>query len=177
MHSSKERISRYLAYLLKHAPKEGEIEIDKDGGWVKTEVILDRLEIPLPELIEIVKEDEKGRYSFEDETYSRIRANQGHSVDVNLDFERVTPPDTLYHGTAQKNLASIMKHGLESKGRHHVHLSRDVESAKAVGRRHGEPVVLEIDSKQMNEDGFDFFLSANGIFLTKHVSSEYLKVS
>jgi putative RNA 2'-phosphotransferase len=159
---------------LRHAPKEGKIEIDKDGGWVGTESILERLEISLPELIEIVEEDEKGRYSFEDEAYSRIRANQGHSVDVNLEFERVTPPDTLYHGTAQRNMASIMKHGIESKGRHHVHLSRDVESARAVGRRHGKPIVLRIDTRSMHEDGYDFFLSENEVFLTKHVPPEYL---
>ncbi len=174
MHSNKERISRHLAYLLRHVPKEGEIEIDKDGGWIGTGSILDRLKISLPELVEIVEEDEKGRYSFEDETYSRIRANQGHSVDVNIDFERVTPPDSLYHGTAQRNMTSIMKHGLESKGRHHVHLSKDLESAKSVGRRHGKPIVLEIDAKGMQEDGYDFFLSDNEVFLTKYVPPEYL---
>ncbi|TFG13125.1 RNA 2'-phosphotransferase [Candidatus Thorarchaeota archaeon] len=174
MHSDKERISRYLAYLLRHAPKEGKIEIDKDGGWIRTESILDRLKISLPELIEIVEEDEKGRYSFEDETNLRIRANQGHSVDVNMDFERITPPDTLYHGTAQRNMTSIMKNGLESKGRHHVHLSKDVESSRSVGRRHGKPIVLEIDAKGMQEDGYDFFLSDNEVFLTKHVPPEYL---
>lgn len=106
---------------------------------------------------------------------SQIRANQGHSIKVDVELEKTTPPDILYHGTATRFLDQIFKEGLKSKGRLYVHLSKDVDTATKVGRRHGKPIVLKVDSKKMVEDGFEFYLSANGIWLVNCVPVGYFE--
>ena len=125
-------------------------------------------------LEEIVRTDDKQRYSF-NEDKTMIRANQGHSIPVDVELESVEPPEFLYHGTSQKYIDSIEKQGLISKSRLYVHLSKDEETAINVGKRHGNPVVLIINSRQMFEDGFSFYKSVNGVWLTKEVPIKYLR--
>ncbi len=122
----------------------------------------------------IVAEDEKQRYSFnEDETL--IRANQGHSIQVDVELEKVIPPEYLYHGTGEKYSSSIEKQGLLHKSRLYVHLSGDVETAKKVGSRHGKTVVYVVKSGDMNKDGYVFYMSVNGVWLTENVPTKYLQ--
>ena len=124
-------------------------------------------------LEEIVRTDEKQRYSF-NEDHTLIRANQGHSIPVDVELEQKNPPDILWHGTGEKYVSSIDKQGLIPKSRLYVHLSSDMETAEKVGSRHGRPVIYQIDCKQMVLDGFRFYLSANKIWLTREVPAKYL---
>ena len=124
-------------------------------------------------LEEIVRTDEKQRYSF-NEDKTKIRANQGHSIPVDVELSQVQPPDVLYHGTGEKFAASIEKEGLIPKSRLYVHLSKDYQTAVKVGSRHGRPVVFIVDSASMYKDGYQFYLSANGIWLVKSVPATYL---
>jgi putative RNA 2'-phosphotransferase len=121
-----------------------------------------------------VAQNDKQRFSF-DPSSTRIRANQGHSTAVDLQLEPATPPDVLYHGTAEKHVAVILAGGLKRMARHHVHLSTTVPTATAVGKRHGRPVVLVVDAAAMSRDGFTFYCSANGVWLTDHVPPRYLR--
>lgn len=124
-------------------------------------------------LEEIVRTDNKQRYSFnEDKTL--IRANQGHSIPVDVELTKAVPPDILYHGTGEKYVSSIDKEGLLPKSRLYVHLSKDEDTAVNVGKRHGKPVVYKVDARKMQEDGFEFFLSVNGVWLTKEVTVKYI---
>lgn len=130
--------------------------------------------INMPILEDIVETDSKQRYSFnEDKTL--IRANQGHSVPVDVNLEKMKPPKFLYHGTADQFLNSIMEEGLKPMNRLYVHLSTDIETAIRVGKRHGNPVVLKIHSNQMYEEGCIFYLSKNGVWLTRDVQIKYLE--
>ena len=119
--------------------------------------------------------DSKGRYSF-NEDHTRVRANQGHSIKVDVELKQETPPPALYHGTGEKYVSSINKAGLVPKSRLYVHLSSDYETALEVGARHGKPVVYTVDSAAMNNRGFPFLLSQNGVWLTKSVPAEYLSI-
>ena len=125
-------------------------------------------------LEEIVKTDEKQRYAFNDDK-TLIRANQGHSIPVDVELEQKTPPDMLWHGTGEKYVTSIERHGLLPKSRLYVHLSADYDTAIKVGSRHGRSVVYEVNAGAMAADGYDFYLSANGVWLAKRVPVEYLK--
>ena len=169
--------SRFISLVLRHKPSAAGITLDCHGWADVNELIAGvakRHPIDMRLLEEIVENDGKGRYSFsEDKT--KIRANQGHSVDVDVELEELTPPDVLYHGTAEKYIGSILKSGLVPKSRLYVHLSRDTETAIKVGKRHGTPVVLAIDAKAMSEDGAVFYISKNGVLLTKEVPPRYLK--
>ena len=124
-------------------------------------------------LEEIVRTDEKQRYSF-NEDHTLLRANQGHSIPVDVELEEKNPPDVLWHGTGEKYVASIEAQGLIPKSRLYVHLSSDVDTAKKVGSRHGKPVVYQVDCRKMAEDGFIFYLSVNKVWLTKAVPAKYL---
>jgi len=120
-----------------------------------------------------VETNDKKRFSFDD-TGDLIRANQGHSVEVDLQFEERQPPAVLYHGTVERFLASIMAKGLRKGNRHHVHLSKEVETARKVGARRGKPVILQVDTGRMYSQGYKFFLSVNGVWLTDLVPAEFL---
>jgi putative RNA 2'-phosphotransferase len=150
------------------------------GGWVLVEDLLKvcaahRFPISRAELEQVVAQNDKQRFSF-DETGTRIRANQGHSVEVDLQLEPTAPPDLLYHGTGRKSVEAIFNMGgLMKMNRHHVHLSPDIAAARKVGARHGAPVVFEIDAKAMNEAGFTFYRSANGVWLVDTVPTRYLR--
>lgn len=172
------KASKYIALLLRHKPEEGDLVLDKEG-YCPANDLLKALKrefkwFTLDDLYEIVKSDEKGRYSFND-TKTKIRANQGHSTSqVNITFKEVTPPDVLYHGTASRFLNDIYREGLKPMSRQYVHLSKDTETASKVGTRHGSLIILYVDSKKMFEDGYKFYLSENNVYLTKEVPSKYL---
>lgn len=168
-----DELGKELAYLLRHRPEAKHLTMDKHG-WVKiSELIANVPEFTLDNLKEIVDTDAKHRYSISEDGVF-IRANQGHSIPVDLGLEPKTPPDVLYHGTVERFMTSIMKEGLKKKERQHVHLSSDIETAKKVGERRGKPVILKIDAKQMVSDGFMFYCSENGVWLTDHVPVKYL---
>lgn len=166
-------LSRYIALILRHRPDVIGITLD-EHGWASVSDLLSGIEITMEMLEKIVEEDSKQRYSFnQDKTL--IRANQGHSVKVDVELKECIPPDILYHGTGIKYCSSINKQGLIPKSRLYVHLSKDIETATNVGNRHGEPFVYKVKAKNMYNDGYKFFLSQNGVWLTKEVPVCYLK--
>ena len=167
------KVSKYLSRHLRHQPERIGLTLEP-GGWVRVEDLLRAGGITREELEEVVARNDKQRFSF-DESGARIRANQGHSVEVDLGLEPVEPPAVLFHGTGSKSVDGILRDGLERRGRHHVHLSPDVETATRVGARHGRPVVLEVDAAAMAADGHDFFVTANGVWLTDAVPPRYLR--
>ncbi len=169
--------SKYLSLVLRHRPDKIGIELEKDG-WVEVELLLEGMKgknrgLSRQDLETIVATDEKQRYSFSPDGLT-IRANQGHSVSLDMEFEKLDPPDELYHGTADRNRESILKSGLEKRNRHHVHLSADVKTAVTVGQRHGNPIVFVIDARAMAAAGYEFFRSANGVWLVSEVPPEFL---
>lgn len=171
--------SKFLSLVLRHKPDTIGLRLSQDG-WVSTDELLAQMnahgkEIDLALLTEIVDTNSKKRFSFNSDK-SMIRANQGHSLEVNLGYTPVQPPSLLYHGTAQKNMESILASGLKKRNRHHVHLSKDSTTARTVGSRHGKPVILVIDTAKMHEDGHHFFVSENGVWLTDHVPAKYFSV-
>jgi putative RNA 2'-phosphotransferase len=131
------------------------------------------VEFTIEELQNVVDINDKKRFSLSEDGL-RIRANQGHSIKVELGYTSAVPPEILYHGTAERFLASIKQQGLIKGRRHHVHLSADVDTATKVGRRHGRPIVLKVEAGLMHRDGFVFYLSANGVWLTEHAPVQYL---
>lgn len=174
------KLSRFLSLVLRHKPETIGLELD-ENGWAEIEQLLSRLKMagrPMERdvLEEIVATNDKQRFAFDD-SGTRIRANQGHSVEVDLEFEARTPPDLLFHGTAERNLDSILATGLNSGSRQHVHLSADEQTATKVGSRHGKPIVLEIDTAAMLEAGHAFFQSKNGVWLTDSVPPEFLRLA
>lgn len=172
------RISKYMSMLLRHHPEAIGLDMD-EHGWVKVNDLIEGIQenksktFGMNELEEIVRTDEKQRYSFNaDKTL--IRANQGHSIQVDVELKKRTPPEILYHGTGEKYVASIDQQGLLSKARLYVHLSWDIETAIKVGKRHGKVVIYKVDAKKMAEDGYDFYLSVNNVWLTYDVPVLYL---
>ena len=173
------RLSRFISLVLRHKPSTVEITLDANG-WADVRQMLAGINrtgkmLDMETLECIVREDNKKRYSF-NENHSKIRANQGHSIPVDLKLEVRTPPDVLYHGTAKRFVESIMREGLLPRKRQYVHLSTDTETAKAVGSRHGSPVILEIDAAAMAKDGFAFFLTENELWLCSEIPRQYLKI-
>jgi putative RNA 2'-phosphotransferase len=172
------KVSRYLSRHLRHQPERLGLTL-QPGGWVDVEELLSacaahEFALSADELREVVARNDKQRYSF-DESGTRIRANQGHTVEVDLGLEPAEPPAALFHGTASRSVDAILRDGLEPRGRHHVHLSPDMETASRVGARHGRPVVLEVDATAMAADGHVFFVTANGVWLTDAVPPRYLR--
>lgn len=173
----RKRISKFLSFVLRHRPDSIGIEL-YDGGWADVSELLRAAEqtglrITLDELRGVVKENDKQRFSFSEDGL-RIRANQGHSVEVDLGYDEVVPPEVLYHGTARRRVESIRREGLLRGSRHHVHLSGDAKTARKVGQRYGKPIVLEVQAGRMHSDGYKFYPSANGIWLTEYVPPSYL---
>lgn len=172
------RHSKYLAKHLRHAPHDIGLTL-QPGGWVPVDDLLSAARrhgfpISYDDLVECVETNDKQRFAF-DVSGELIRANQGHSVEVDLQLEEREPPETLYHGTVERFLPSILQDGLIRGRRHHVHLSKDVETATKVGARRGKPVILKVDARRMHQEGHKFFLSANGVWLTDAVPPGYLK--
>ena len=170
-------VSKYLAKYLRHAPDELGLTL-QPGGWVPVDDLLAAADshgfpITYDELVECVETNDKRRFAF-DETGDLIRANQGHSIEVDLRLEEREPPEVLYHGTVERSLPSILAEGLDKGRRHHVHLSKDVETARKVGARRCKPVILEVAAGRMHREGRTFFVSANGVWLTDAVPPAYL---
>ncbi len=174
---SDKTVSKYIALILRHKPETIGISLD-EHGWAKVPELIEGVSrthpLDMKRLERIVAEDEKQRYVFnEDKTL--IRANQGHSISVDVELEAVVPPEILYHGTGEKYVNSIEAQGLLPKSRLYVHLSVDAETARKVGRRHGRPVVYEIAAGEMHRKGFSFFHSLNGVWLIKEVPFSYMR--
>ncbi|BAZ30994.1 phosphotransferase KptA/Tpt1 [Cylindrospermum sp. NIES-4074] len=172
------KISKYLSKYLRHQPDKIGIKL-APGGWVDVEELLsacakNKFPITRQELQVVVEYNDKKRYSF-DSTGTLIRANQGHSVEIDLQLEPAVPPDLLYHGTGRKSVESILQTGLCKMSRHHVHLSRDIATATTVGARHGKPVVFIVDAGAMYQAGYTFYCSDNDVWLVDSVPPEYLQ--
>ena len=175
--NNKESISKFIALVLRHKPEAAGIVIDSQG-WANTGNLVQAIKklkdptFSVSDLAEIVYTDSKGRYSFSDDL-RLIRANQGHSINVDVELEEVEPPTLLYHGTATKYIDGIEAEGIIPKSRLYVHLSETVSTATDVGKRHGKPVVYTIHAKKMFDHGYKFYKSVNGVWLTKTVPTEY----
>ena len=165
-------LSRYISLLLRHRPEAAGITLD-EHGWADVEELLEGIGrtryIDMAILEEIVRTDDKQRYSFNEN-------NQGHSVPVDVELPQTEPPGFLYHGTGENYVVSISEKGLLHRGRLYVHLSGDMATALKVGARHGKPVIYRVDSGRMSADGYVFFRSVNGVWLTKHVPAGYLTI-
>lgn len=173
-----DKLSVFISLVLRHKPEAAGIVLD-EHGWANVKELLDGIndtgrKIDMEVLEEIVKTDSKQRYSFnEDKTL--IRANQGHSISVDVELKEEEPPEFLYHGTADRFIKAIMEEGLNPMSRLYVHLSKDIEAANKVGKRHGKPVLLKVHSGQMYQEGIKFFLSENDVWLTERVDVKYLE--
>ena len=173
------KTSKFLSKHLRHAPEAIGLQLSGDG-WASVDELLAAcaragMHISRADLEEVVEKNSKNRFAFDD-TGTRIRASQGHSIEVDLDLEPVEPPAKLYHGTAAHNVDVILRDGLVKMRRHHVHLSAETETATRVGQRHGRPVVLVVDAAAMQQEGFLFYRSDNGVWLADEVPSRYLSV-
>lgn len=171
-------ISKFLSLVLRHKPEELGIVLD-EAGWTDVATLLRklqerRMDVSEEYLHHIVETNSKKRFAFND-TKDKIRASQGHSVEVELGLQAVTPPDILYHGTAENNVPSILEKGLEKRSRNYVHLSADTETAIKVGQRHGKPIVLTILAEKMVKSGCNFYLSENNVWLTDSVPPEFIQ--
>ncbi|MFB9993618.1 RNA 2'-phosphotransferase [Deinococcus oregonensis] len=167
---SDKQLSHQLSYLLRHAPHQAGLTL-QPGGWVPLSRVLAHLGVTREQVARVVAASDKQRFSVDGE---RIRANQGHSVPVDLELLPTLPPTVLYHGTAPAALPAIRTAGLKPMNRHHVHLSPDVATATRVGARRGSPVVLTIQAGQMHAAGYLFYVSSNGVWLTEHVPPEFI---
>lgn len=170
------KISKMLSYVLRHKPEKIGITLN-DGGWTDVKELLEKAQkevvFDFNELKEVVQNCDKQRFSFS-EDFCNIRANQGHSVKVKLDFKEIAAPPILYHGTVEQFIESIKKKGLLPQKRHHVHLSKDIETATKVGERRGKPIILKVDAQKMQDAGFRFYISDNGVYLTDSVPKRYI---
>ena len=171
------KASKFLSLVLRHQPDAAHVTLD-EAGWTEVDALLAGLakaggKISRDELKEVVATNVKKRFEFSEDG-TRIRASQGHSVEVDLKYEVAEPPPVLFHGTATRNLDSIFAKGLLKGQRHHVHLSVEMETAASVGSRYGRPVVLTVDAEAMVTAGHAFFVSTNGVWLTEHVPVAFL---
>ena len=171
------KLSRFLSLILRHKPEEIGLTLDNQG-YLSVDELIEGINntgrvIDKRILDEILSSDNKQRYSY-DSTGAKIRANQGHSIEVDVGLLEKTPPATLYHGTSGKHIDDIMKHGLSRMKRTYVHLSEDYDTAVNVGSRRGAPVILKIDTAKMNEAGHKFYISKNGVWLTDDVPTKFI---
>lgn len=173
-----DKLSVFISLVLRHKPEAAGICLD-EHGWANVDELLEGInstgrQINMDILKEIVRTDSKQRYSFNNEK-TLIRANQGHSIPVDVELEERQPPQYLYHGTAERFLDAIMTEGLKPMSRLYVHLSKEEETAVKVGKRHGSPAVLKVRAEEMYHDGNKFYLSQNGVWLTKYVDKKYME--
>jgi putative RNA 2'-phosphotransferase len=173
----KKKISKFLSLILRHQPEIIDLTLD-ENGWANVEELRsksasNKIYFTLEELDVVVETNDKKRFIF-NEDKKKIRANQGHSIEIDLALKPQQPPEFLYHGTAQNNVDSILEKGIEKRNRQHVHLSLDKETATKVGMRHGKPIILTIRTGKMFEDGVLFYLSENGVWLTDFVDAKYI---
>ena len=173
------KTSKFLSYVLRHKPEAIGLELDTQG-WVEVDTLIEAAQqhgtpLDLALIQAVVASNDKQRFAWSEDG-QRIRANQGHSIKVDLGLAAQEPPELLFHGTASRFMQQIQRQGLRPSGRHHVHLSADQETAFKVGTRHGMPVVLRIAAGQMFADGCVFYLSENGIWLTDQVAPQYFSI-
>ena len=168
------RVSKFLSFVLRHQPQAIGLRLDPEG-WALVDELIARAKRGLTRQLieEVVENNDKQRFALSgDGLY--IRANQGHSIDVDLGLEAIEPPETLFHGTATRFLSSIMIQGLRPQNRQYVHLSADEETAIKVGERHGEAVVLSLPARKLHHSGHRFYKAANGVWLTSHAPADFL---
>jgi putative RNA 2'-phosphotransferase len=174
---ARKRVSKLLSRALRHDPAVLRLELEPDG-WAGVDEVLAGFAsrgtpLSLDDLREVVASSDKRRFAFSPDG-ARLRANQGHSIPIDLGLAPVAPPPVLLHGTVAPHLDAIEREGLRPMGRRHVHLSPDLETATAVGRRRGRPVIVEVDAAAMHRDGYEFRCSDNGVWLTDAVPPGYL---
>lgn len=171
-------ISKFLSLVLRHQPEKIGIQLDSNG-WTDIDMLLEKvnnhgIELDKSMLNHIVETNPKKRFAF-NETVDKIRASQGHSVEIDLGYINQQPPEILFHGTSEQSVKSILETGLEKRNRQHVHLSSDLETAIKVGQRHGKPFIFKVLAQQMYNNNFEFFISDNAVWLTDNVPLKYLK--
>lgn len=171
-------ISKFLSLVLRHKPETIGIQLDQNG-WIDISELIEKsnkygVQFDRETLNHIVATNLKQRFAFNDKL-DKIRASQGHSIEIELGYTNQKPPEILFHGTSEKSVQSILDKGLERQNRQHVHLSSDIETAVKVGQRHGKPFVFLVLAEQMHNDNFQFFISDNGVWLTNNVPTKYLK--
>ena len=171
------RISKFLSLILRHNPEKIHLTLDANG-WANVEELIKKsykkVRFSMEELEHVVATNNKKRFSFNDDK-TKIRANQGHSLkNIDLEFKNTTPPDFLYHGTVAKFMEAIRETGLQKMSRQHVHLSNDLETAIKVGSRRGKPIILSVRAGDMYKKGFEFYRSANGVWLTDKVPAAFI---
>lgn len=171
------KLGKFLSLILRHKPETIGITLDKNG-WADVKELIEKIKlsgryIDMEILEKIVRENNKKRYSFS-ENKEKIRASQGHSIEVELNLKEMTPPTILYHGTATRFLESIREKGIIKGNRQYVHLSKDIETARNVGKRHGEVVILPIDIEGLKKIGHKFYLSENKVWLSDDIPSKYI---
>jgi putative RNA 2'-phosphotransferase len=174
------RVSKFLSFVLRHHPEAIGLTLDANG-WVDINELIEKANYhnranPLTRALidEVVASNDKQRFAISEDG-ARIRANQGHSVGIDLQLKPMEPPEVLYHGTATRFLTGILKDGLQAQQRQYVHLSKDIQTATQVGQRYGKPVVLKIKARLMHGQGFMFYLSQNGVWLTDAVPAQYIE--
>ena len=176
----KTSLGKFISKILRHHPEIIGITLD-EHGWADVPDLISGIQanghpdFDMTALEEIVETNNKQRYSFSDDKWL-IRANQGHSIPVDVELPEVSPPDGLWHGTGEKLVPSILQQGILRMNRLYVHLSPDRDTAQNVGRRHGKPVLLQINCRQMAEDGYIFYRAVNGVWLTKEVPVKYFEI-
>lgn len=170
-----------MSLILRHKPEVAELKLDKDG-WVDLHEFVRKMQrfyskdITEYKILEVVRTCDKQRYTLSNTKPQRIRANQGHSVELEgSTVEQKTPPDILYHGTSQNVVNTILKDGIKKMSRIHVHLTDNIEIANKVGARHGKPVILIVDAKKAHENGVKFYISKNNVWLSDYIDSKYIQ--
>ena len=172
------KISKHLSYLLRHS--KNIVNMD-EYGYVDIKDLIDYINntndllFSIEELQNLVETNNKNRFKYNiDKT--KLKACQGHSIDIKLELQSLKPKHKLYHGTSVKNLKNILEFGIQKMSRHHVHLSKDIETAKNVGSRHGKPIILELDTAKMHLDSINFYKSENDVWLVDYVNPKYIKI-
>jgi putative RNA 2'-phosphotransferase len=171
------KTSKFLSLILRHEPERVGLVLS-EAGWVSIEELLSAISrngvsLSRAQLLNIVATSEKQRFAISEDNL-RIRASQGHSIEVDLQYEPQVPPEVLYHGTASRFIESIRREGLRRMGRHHVHLSAETSVTVQVGARHGKPVLLTVRAGEMHHTGHVFYRSANGVWLVEHVPVRFI---
>lgn len=174
------QISKFLSLVLRHQPETIGIQLDPNG-WTSVAELIEKankygVAFDRDVLNQIVETNSKKRFAFND-VFDKIRASQGHSVEIELGYTNQKPPEILFHGTGEKSVRLILDTGIEKRNRQHVHLSSDIETAIKVGQRHGKPFVFKVLAEQMYNDNFEFFISDNGVWLTDRVPTKYLNLN
>ena len=167
------KLSRKLSKVLRHSPESIGLILD-NNGWADIAELLKCLgrDVTIEDILYVIENNDKKR--FELSQNNKIRACQGHSINIDLNLEPIVPPDILYHGTSENTVPYIKDTGILKMNRHYVHLSVNIETAINVGQRHGNPIVLSIDTKKMHENGIQFYISKNGVWLTDFIHKNYI---